>query len=211
VVQYPMLWIEMVDNIPVGKVLSILASYLEEKGVRYVVVGGIAVLAYGYPRATQDIDLIVDQRNLDVASFCEYLRSHGFLADENDLKDAFREKSHATIFHSSLSLRLDVKGVYSVADKETLHTAVPVRLGAAKVCLTRPENLICHKLLFGSARDLEDALAVYTRMKPQLAEKELRRVARLLGVEEALQELIIIADRSIHEQQEWIKRRREEI
>ena len=33
---------------------------LNESGIRYVVVGGVAVVLHGYPRFTADIDLIVD-------------------------------------------------------------------------------------------------------------------------------------------------------
>jgi hypothetical protein len=196
----------MADGPSVVTVLSVIASHLNEVKVQYAVVGGIAVLVYGYPRATQDIDLIVDQEGLNASAFCEYLRQHQFLADESDLQSAFREQSHATIFHQKLSLRLDVKGVYSSLDRDTVSTAVPMRLGGVTFCINTPENLICHKLQYGSARDLEDALAVYTRMKPRLRSSELRRVARLVGVEEALDELTSIADRSLREQQDWARR-----
>lgn len=187
-------------------VLSVIAGHFEKLNIQYSVVGGIAVLVYGYPRVTQDIDLIVDQEVLNIPDFCRFLRRHQFLADEHDLRSAFQEKSHATIFHHKLSLRLDVKGVYSAPDRDTVSTAVPMRLGGVTFQINTPENLICHKLQYGSARDVEDALAVYTRMKPRLRGRELRRVARLVGVEDPLEELMSIASKSIREQQDWIKR-----
>ena len=196
----------MADTPSVVTVLSVVTSYLNEVGLQYAVVGGIAVLVYGYPRVTQDIDLIVNQEVLDVPGFCNYLRRQQFLADERDLQSAFREKSHATIFHQTLSLRLDIKGVYSAADRDTIDTAVPMRLSAVTFRVNTPENLICHKLQYGSARDLEDALAVYARMKPRIRGKELRRVARLVGVEEALEELVNIASKSVRGQQDWVRR-----
>ena len=33
---------------------------LNEDGIRYVVVGGVAVVLHGHPRMTADIDLVVD-------------------------------------------------------------------------------------------------------------------------------------------------------
>jgi len=196
----------MADSPSVVTVLSVIASYLDEAKVQYAVVGGIAVLVYGYPRVTQDIDLVVDQKVLDVPGFCNYLRRQQFLTDERDLQSAFREKSHATIFHQALSLRLDVKGVYSAADRDTIETAVPMRLSVVTFRVNTPDNLICHKLQYGSARDLEDALAVYTRMKPRLRGEELRRVASLVGVQEALEELMNIAGKSVRGQQDWVRR-----
>jgi hypothetical protein len=187
-------------------VLSVVADYFEKLRMQYSVVGGIAVLVYGYPRVTQDIDLIVDQEILDIPDFCRFLRRHQFFANEHDLQTAFREKSHATIFHQRLSLRLDIKGVYSALDRDTVGTAVAMRLGRVTLHINTPENLICHKLQYGSARDLEDALAIYTRMKPRLRGRELRRVARLVGVEGPLKELISIASKSVREQQDWVGR-----
>jgi len=42
-----------------------LFDLLDERGVEYVLVGGIAMLAYVEGRNTQDIDLIVDPKNLE--------------------------------------------------------------------------------------------------------------------------------------------------
>lgn len=39
--------------------LEALAKALDEAGVRYLVVGGVAVNAHGYQRMTQDLDLVV--------------------------------------------------------------------------------------------------------------------------------------------------------
>ena len=36
-----------------------LLKALEDKGIRYVVVGGVAVVLHGFVRATMDIDLII--------------------------------------------------------------------------------------------------------------------------------------------------------
>lgn len=36
-----------------------IAQALNEAGVRYIVVGGLAVIAHGYGRSTYDVDLVV--------------------------------------------------------------------------------------------------------------------------------------------------------
>ena len=42
-------------------VLSSLQAFLEERRCRYAVVGGIAMAAYGLPRTTLDLDLVVER------------------------------------------------------------------------------------------------------------------------------------------------------
>lgn len=54
---------DLVQNI--YKSVPRLFDLLDERGIDYVLVGGIAMLAYVDGRNTQDIDLIVDARDLD--------------------------------------------------------------------------------------------------------------------------------------------------
>ncbi len=189
---------------PLLELLRIVTEYFHQRKLRYVIVGGVAVSVYGYPRSTQDIDLIIDHEDLDVNDFCEYLRANDFQVTEDDLLIAFKDKSHATIFHRTLSTRLDVKGNFSVEDEDTLNTALELPIENFNISLVSPEAFIIHKLKFGSSRDLEDALAVYIRMKPKLQTKELLRIAQLTKVEPLLSDLIEIADKSIKQQKKWV-------
>jgi hypothetical protein len=45
--------------------LSHLVADLKEHQIDYVVIGAVALMAYGYPRFTEDIDLILDASELD--------------------------------------------------------------------------------------------------------------------------------------------------
>jgi hypothetical protein len=45
--------------------LARLVADLKEHDIDYLVIGAIALMAYGYPRFTEDIDLIVDANGLD--------------------------------------------------------------------------------------------------------------------------------------------------
>ena len=197
---------KIVDHPSINHILEVLTNYLNQAGVPYVIIGGVAVIVFGYIRATQDIDLIVDHEALDIKEFCKYLRQHQFLADEQDLFAAIKKKAHATILHRQHLFRLDVKGSYTTADRETMRTAITVNYRDIPIRLTSPESLICHKLLFTSARDFEDALAVYQRMKPTLKPEELERLSVLVGVEKLLRDLVTVAEQSIREQQDWVRK-----
>ncbi len=43
-----------------GIVLGVVSDFLNEKGYRYAVIGGVALAAYGLPRTTVDLDLVVE-------------------------------------------------------------------------------------------------------------------------------------------------------
>ena len=49
-----------------------------EKGIRYIVVGGLAVNLHGIPRMTYDIDLILDLEDENLIKFLKILRQWGF-------------------------------------------------------------------------------------------------------------------------------------
>lgn len=46
--------------------LAQLTSDLQERGIDYMVIGAIALLAHGYPRFTEDIDLVLTPEGLEV-------------------------------------------------------------------------------------------------------------------------------------------------
>ncbi|RJP59309.1 MAG: hypothetical protein C4549_02480 [Deltaproteobacteria bacterium] len=51
---------------------------LNEEGIRYIVVGGIAVNLYGIPRMTYDIDLLLDMEDDNLEKFLQLLKGWEF-------------------------------------------------------------------------------------------------------------------------------------
>jgi hypothetical protein len=49
----------------VNDTLTQLAADLKEHGIDYVVIGAVALLAHGYPRFTEDIDLVMTSKGLE--------------------------------------------------------------------------------------------------------------------------------------------------
>jgi len=58
--------------------LALLISTLLEAKVRFLVVGGVAVVAHGDARATVDADLMLDLEELNVIAALEVLRDLGY-------------------------------------------------------------------------------------------------------------------------------------
>lgn len=54
-----------------------LLAYLEEQDVRFVVVGGIAVVIHGFARLTADVDLVIDLEKSNVLRCVDALGKRG--------------------------------------------------------------------------------------------------------------------------------------
>lgn len=61
----------MLDYIQIFKILN-------ERGIKYIVVGGTAVNLYGIPRMTYDIDLLLDLGDRNLKKFLRLLMEWGF-------------------------------------------------------------------------------------------------------------------------------------
>ena len=48
----------------INKTLARLANDLDQRGIDYIIIGAIALLAHGYPRFTEDIDLVMTSEGL---------------------------------------------------------------------------------------------------------------------------------------------------
>lgn len=63
---------------------SLMLDYLaifktfNEKGIRYIVVGGVAINLHGIPRMTYDIDLLLDLEDENLERFLRLLKGWGF-------------------------------------------------------------------------------------------------------------------------------------
>lgn len=64
---------------------------LNRAKVRYVVVGGVAVVLYGYPRFTQDLDLIVFLEKENLGKMFDAMRSIGYAPKVPVLKEQFTD------------------------------------------------------------------------------------------------------------------------
>jgi hypothetical protein len=176
------------------KMLLCVSKYLNSNKVPYAVVGGFSAIVWGRGRSTYDIEIIVDHKNLNIKEFVSFLRSKKLSTSVFDLQEAFKELSHATIHTTDSSVyRIDLKGIYSSLDRETIETSRKIIFQGQKIQFGSPENLIAHKLHYGSDRDLEDALVVLIAQERSLDLDYLVLLSSKLGVGKKLERLIEIA------------------
>lgn len=174
----------------IEEILKLVCSFLNENDMDYVIVGGFAVLFYGNPRTTMDIDYVIQLEDENIPVLIKFLQENGFHADEYDMRAAIKEKSHCTVEDKETMFRLDIKGVYSEMDERALRNKRKVELNDIAVWIASPEDTITNKLVFAREQDIKDALGILVRQYDALDIDYLERTAKKIGVYDYLMELI---------------------
>ena len=166
-----------------------LKVVFDELHIDYVIVGGIAVIAFARVRTTGDIDVIIDHEGLDIPQFVELLNKHGFDASLNDFIN-LKEKLHVNFYDKDTMFRIDLKGIYKEKDRQSIFESQIVEFEGMKLHLDSFENLIVNKLLFGSETDIEDAIATVAGNYNAIDFPLLEQKATQLGVLQELKKLM---------------------
>ncbi len=145
--------------------LERLATVLTAAGVRYMVIGGQAVLQHGYPRLTEDIDITLgiamdDWRTADVL-----LRGAGFVPRVADYETMAAQASILLLADSSTSIPLDAALYGSAFEEAAFGRVVIERIGSTAVAFVSPEDLVIQKLVAGRERDHDDVRRLLRRRK----------------------------------------------
>lgn len=156
---------------------------------RYAFMGAFAVMAWGEPRATSDVDTLLAYTEAQVPGLVLALRSEHLTVDPRDLVDALRDGGHVTVFHEGSVFWLDVKPARSAAELVEVDEAAEVEIRGQHLRIVRPEETIAFKLAFGSPKDEQDALSILTRQDGALDEARLTGFALRLGVADKLMKL----------------------
>ena len=157
--------------------------------VDHVFVGALAVAAFGVPRTTTDVDVIVDYREGDAARLAESFRRKNFQVSAEDLRDARAEGAHCTVHDTLSAFRIDIAPASRPRTKDAIRHSIRVRWRGIALPIADPEHTIVMKLVYGSGQDIEDALGIYVRQRKRLGLRRMRQFANRQGVLEDLREL----------------------
>ena len=128
---------------------------LNRKGVRYLVVGGYAVAAHGYPRYTKDLDIWIENSEENARMILAVLDEFGFGDFEIDVDD-FIEPEHVIQLGLPTN-RIDlVTSLTGLSFSECYESRVAFCLGDLGVNLIDVESLKKNKAATARPQDLAD-------------------------------------------------------
>jgi len=76
-----------------ARVVAEAIGQLEQSGVRYMVTGSLASSYHGEPRATRDLDVVIDPEAAGLGRLVAGLQAIGFYVDRDAAFDALRDRS----------------------------------------------------------------------------------------------------------------------
>lgn len=138
--------------------LFLVIDTLQRAGIDYALCGGLAVVVHGFPRLTQDIDLLIREEDLDRAR--NALRSVGYSVESGILSFEAGTPNEVRLFrvtkvegadHMTLDLVLDTPHLRAVWHDRERHQIEDRTLQV----VTR-EGLATMKRMAGRPQDLAD-------------------------------------------------------
>lgn len=137
---------------------------LNEREVRYLVIGGYAVAYHGCPRYTGDLDVFVEASQENAARLVGVYRTFGF--DLPDLKPELFTKPDNIIRAGHEPVRLEIlTGISGVTFAEAYARRIAVPLDDLMVPFISFADLIRNKTSTGRGKDQVDAEALQKRTK----------------------------------------------
>ncbi|MBI5682287.1 MAG: hypothetical protein HZC45_03825 [Deltaproteobacteria bacterium] len=85
-----------------------LVRCLESLGIRYIVTGSMASMAYGEPRLTNDIDVVADIKAKHIKGLKNCFPENEFYLSEEAATEAIRRQHQFNIIHPASGLKIDV-------------------------------------------------------------------------------------------------------
>jgi hypothetical protein len=88
--------------------LERLVAALERLQIPYLITGSVAAMAYGEPRLTNDIDVVVDLHESHVRDMLAQFPPDEFYLSDEAIRDALARKGQFSIIHPASGLKIDV-------------------------------------------------------------------------------------------------------
>lgn len=173
--------------------LITIAKILNHLNIPYFISGGMAVLVWGRPRFTADIDIIVELKKEYLDQLEKALRrlgKTGYL-DRGTMEWALAHQGEFNFIEGETGLKVDFWVAKDDSfDRSRFKRRVPRKILNQTVYFTSPEDLILIKLLWHkdsrAGRQLEDIESVLKISDDQLDKNYLTKWAQRLGVSEIL-------------------------
>ena len=159
-------------------VLAALRPVLTRWG-RWYVFGAQAVIVYGVPRLSADVDVTLALAPDAPEEFARDMQAAGF--DPSVTDPEFVRRTRVMPFvHVATGMPLDIVLAGSGLEDEFLDRAVVTDIGGTAVPLIELGDLVIAKMLAGRPKDIEDARALWRLHGDTLDAARVRHTLRLL-------------------------------
>lgn len=149
----------------IEKLIKKTARHLDRQKIPYMIIGGQAVLLYGRPRLTRDIDITlgVDTDKFEsIEGVCKKLKLR--ILVENP-KDFARDTKVLPTEEPDSKVRIDFIFSFTPYEAQAIKNARQVLIDDYPVKFASCEDIIIHKMVAGRAIDEEDVKSILAKNK----------------------------------------------
>jgi len=159
----------------IEELITKIAQRLDKEQIPYMIIGGQAVLLYGTPRLTRDIDITLgvdtDKFSL-IETICRKLSLK--ILPENP-EDFVRETKVLPAEESNLRIRVDFIFSFTEYEAQAMKRTKEVLMNDYPVKFASCEDVIIHKMIAGRAVDAEDVKNILIKNRNAIDLKYIRR------------------------------------
>jgi len=142
------------------RLLKKLALQLKKASIPYMVIGGQAVLLYGEPRLTRDIDIILGVGVDGLDRIKRIIKAIGLKSLVEKEKEFVERNMVLPTLDKKSGIRVDFIFSFSPYERQAIERARDIKLGRSFVRFASLEDVVIHKVIAGRARDLEDIKSI---------------------------------------------------
>ena len=142
------------------KALARIGASLEKAGIPYMIIGGQAVLLYGEPRLTRDIDITLGVNIDQIETLLALAQQISLKPLPEDVAAFVRQTMVLPALDEQTGIRVDFIFSFTPYESQAILRAKKIRVLDQDVCFATVEDLIIHKIFAGRARDIEDVQTV---------------------------------------------------
>jgi len=140
--------------------LKKLSQELNLQSIPYMVIGGQAVLLYGEPRLTKDIDITLGMNVGEVQKLINLINTLGLKILVDDYEQFVKDTFVLPTIDEKSGIRVDFVFSFSAYEQKAIQRAKEIKLSDTIVKFASLEDLIIHKVIAGRPRDIEDIKSV---------------------------------------------------
>ena len=145
--------------------LGKIAKSLDAAGIPYMVIGGQAVLLYGEPRFTRDIDVTLGLGTERADEVIGLVNAQGWKLRPGVSREFLTTSMVLPCEDPASGLYIDFIFAVSDYECEALQRVRTAKRGNADVRFASAEDVVIHKMVAGRPRDLEDVRVILLKQR----------------------------------------------
>jgi len=145
------------------EILARIAAGLNRHRIPYMIIGGQAVLLYGEPRLTRDIDITLGVNIDRLAELIAVVKELSLKHLPEDVEAFVAQTMVLPAVDEATGIRVDFIFSFLPYEREAIGRARKIMVLNQDICFASPEDVIIHKIFAGRPRDIEDVRTVLVK------------------------------------------------